>query len=66
MKVIKPFLKNLKIFYFYQVNNMLTLMLNPCFKFLWVVESFVGHGNAIHLATKYDEKKNQPPYNDSF
>ncbi len=39
---------------------MLTLMLNPCFKPLRVVESFVGHGNAIHLVTEYDENEVTP------
>jgi hypothetical protein len=32
---------------------MLTLMLDPCYKSLFVVENYVGHGNAIHLAFKY-------------
>jgi hypothetical protein len=36
---------------------MLALMLDPHFKSLRVVESFVGHGNVIHLTTKYDVKK---------
>ncbi len=31
-------------------------MLDPCFKSPQVVESFVGHGNAIRFATKYDVK----------
>jgi hypothetical protein len=30
------------------------------------MESFVGHGNAIHLATKYDEKEVIPLPSDSF
>jgi hypothetical protein len=36
---------------------MLALMLDPHFKSLWVVENFVGHGNVIHLITKYDVKE---------
>jgi hypothetical protein len=33
---------------------MLALMLDPCYKSLWVVENYVGHGNVIHLAFEYD------------
>ncbi len=36
------------------VYNMFTLMLDPRFKSLRVVENYVGHGACIHLATKYD------------
>jgi len=57
VKVFKRFLEFLKAFYFYQVHNMLALMLDPCFKSLWVVESFVGHGNVIHLVVDYDVKE---------
>ncbi len=57
MKVFKRFLEFLKAFDFYQVHNMLALMLDPCFKSLWVVESFVGHGNVIHLVVDYDVKE---------
>jgi hypothetical protein len=57
VKVFKRFLEFLKAFDFYQVHNMLALMLDPCFKSLWVVESFVGHGNVIHLVVDYDVKE---------
>ncbi len=57
MKVFKRFLEFLKAFDFCQVHNMLALMLDPCFKSLWVVESFVGHGNVIHLVVEYDVKE---------
>ncbi len=33
---------------------MFTLMLDPRFKYLKVVENYVGHGACICLATKYD------------
>jgi hypothetical protein len=33
---------------------MLTLMLDPRFKSLRVVENYVGHGACIHLVAKYD------------
>jgi hypothetical protein len=36
---------------------MLALMLDPYFKSLRVVKSFVGCSNAIRLVTKYDVKK---------
>jgi hypothetical protein len=55
--VIRPFLNFLKLFYSHQVHNMLALMLDPCFKSLWVVENYVGHKNAIHLTIEYDMKK---------
>jgi len=32
-------------------------MLDPHFKSLQFVESFVGHGNTIYLAIAYDEKE---------
>lgn len=47
----------MKTFYSHQVHNMLTLMLDIHFKFLWVVESFVGRGNAICFAIEYDVKE---------
>jgi hypothetical protein len=34
-----------------------TLMLDPHYKSLWVVENYVGCGDAIHLASKYDMKE---------
>jgi hypothetical protein len=56
MKVSQPFLEFLKTFDFHQIHNMLVLMLEIYFKSLWVMENFVGHGNAIHFASKYDVK----------
>jgi hypothetical protein len=41
----------------HQIHNMLFLMLDRYFKFLRVMENFVGHGNAIHFITKYDVKE---------
>ncbi len=40
-----------------QVHNMLALMLNFHYKSLWVVENYVGCGDAIYLASKYDLKE---------
>jgi hypothetical protein len=57
VKVLKPFLEILKAFDSHQIHIMLALMLDSCFKYLWVVECFVGCDNAIRLITKYDVKK---------
>jgi hypothetical protein len=35
-------------------------MLDPLYKSLQVVENYVGHGNAIRLALKYDMKEVNP------
>lgn len=56
MKVLKPFLQFLFVFYSNQVQSMLTIMLDPRFKSLQVVENLMGHGNAIWLASNNDFK----------
>jgi len=33
---------------------MLALMLDPCYKCLWVVENYVRCGNVIQFASEYD------------
>jgi hypothetical protein len=56
VKVIKPFLQFLKVYDSHCVHNMFTIMFEfPCFKFLWVMENYVGHANCIFLTFKYDE-----------
>jgi hypothetical protein len=50
-------LQFLRVFDSCRVHNMLALMLDPCYKSLWVVENYVGRGNAIRLACEYDMKK---------
>ncbi len=56
--VIGPFMELRKIFLFMSsLQHVGFLMLHPHFKSLQFVESFVGHGNKIYLATKYDEKE---------
>jgi hypothetical protein len=57
MESLKPFLEFLKSFDFCQIHNMLALMLDPRFKSLQVMKSFVGHNNAIHFIVKYDVKE---------
>jgi hypothetical protein len=39
---------------------MFALILDPCFKSLWVVENYVGHGNIIHLVVEYDVRGCSP------
>jgi hypothetical protein len=57
VKVLKPILECLKAFYFNQILNMLVLMLDPHFKSLQVMKSFVGYNNAICIAIEYDVKE---------
>jgi hypothetical protein len=40
---------------------MMAIMLDPCFKFLHVVDNLLGHGNAIWLAITYDARIVIPP-----
>jgi hypothetical protein len=47
VKVLKPFLQFLNLFYVDQVHNMLAIMLDPQFKSLRVMENLVGSGDAI-------------------
>jgi len=46
-----------------QVHNMLTSILEPFFKSLWVG---VECGNAIYFTIEYDVKKNNPLFNANF
>jgi len=54
--VIKPFLLILKTFDSQNVHNIFAIMLDPHFRFLWVVENYVGFGETIRLAFEYDAK----------
>jgi hypothetical protein len=54
LKVIKPFLQFLQAYDSHQVHNTLTVMLDPRFKSLRVVENYVGHGACICLVAEYD------------
>jgi hypothetical protein len=60
LKVIKFFLEFLKTFDSNHVHNMLVLMLDPRFKIVKVVKSFVGCGNPIHFTIEYDVKEVTP------
>jgi hypothetical protein len=57
VKVIKPFLQFMMAFDSHQVHNMLTLILDPYYKSLQIVENYVGFGNTIYFAFKYDLKE---------
>jgi hypothetical protein len=54
VKVIKHLLQFLQAYDSQHVHNMPTLMLDPRFKYLKVVENYVGRGACICLATEYD------------
>jgi hypothetical protein len=54
--VIKPFLDFLRFFDALQGHNMITIMLDPCFKALNIVESLVRCENVIILTFEYDAK----------
>jgi len=54
VKVIKPFLQFLQTYDAQQVHNMFTLILDPRFKSLKVVENYVGCGAYIRLVVEYD------------
>ncbi len=56
IKVIKPSFCFLIVYDPHQIHNMFALMFDPRFKFLQVLENYVGWGNVICLATKYDAK----------
>ncbi len=46
----------LKTFDPHNVHNMLAIMLDPHFKYLWIIENYVGHGATICFAFEYDAK----------
>ncbi len=56
VKVIRPFFLFLKTFDLHNVHKMFAIMLDLRFKFLRIVENYVGHGATIRLASKYDAK----------
>jgi hypothetical protein len=39
---------------------MFALILDPCFKSLWVVENYLGRGNVIHLVVEYEARGYSP------
>ncbi len=56
----KPFLLFFKTFDPHNVHNMITIMLDPHFKSLRIIENYVGHGATILLAFKFDAKVMTP------
>jgi hypothetical protein len=57
VKVIKPCIYFLIAYDLHQVHNMLTIMLDPCFKSLQVFQNYVGYWNVIRLVIEYDVKQ---------
>ncbi len=55
-KVIKPYLCFLITYDPHQVHTILAIMFDPRFKFLQILENYVGWGNVIHLDPKYGAK----------
>jgi len=47
-------LQTFQVYNGHQVHNMLTIMFDPHFKSLTVVENYVGHGACIPIASGYD------------
>ncbi len=45
VEVIKVFFQFLKAYDLHQVHNMLTIMFDPCFKSLQVLDNYVGCGD---------------------
>jgi hypothetical protein len=54
VKMIKPFSQFLKVYDSHHVHNMFTIMLDPHFKSLRVVENYVGHKDYIFFTSKFD------------
>ncbi len=55
--VIRPFFLFFKTFDLHNVHNRLAIMLDFCFKFLWIVENYVAHGATTRLSFEYDAKQ---------
>jgi hypothetical protein len=58
--VLDSFLSFLKNYEERKAHNMFSLMLDPQFKSLPMVSSFVGHEQDISIVKKYDRKSLQP------
>jgi hypothetical protein len=43
---------------------MFTIMLDLCFKYLWIIENYVGCGATVHFVSKYDTKAMSPLFMD--
>jgi hypothetical protein len=58
--VLDSFLSFLKNYEERKTHNMFSLMLDPQFKSLHLISSFVGHEQNIYIIEKYDQKSLQP------
>jgi hypothetical protein len=54
--VFAPFLAFASTYIVAKVHNMLTLMLDPRFKSLDILKTFVGRTKVIHMVAEYDTK----------
>ena len=54
--VLAPFLSFMKVYEPSSANNMLALMLDPCYKELTIVGNYLGREEATHIAQEYDQK----------
>jgi hypothetical protein len=53
MAILAPFFTFASTYIATKVHNMLTLMQDPCFKFLDVVKGFVGKAKVIQMVAEY-------------
>jgi len=56
MAILAPFLSFATTYTPNNTHNMLTLMLNPCFKCLGMVKVFVGWAKVMEMVVEYDTK----------
>ncbi len=64
LRLCKPFLQFLQAYDSQHVHNVLALMFDPKFKYLKVVENYVGCGACICLVVEYDANVINPSFND--
>jgi hypothetical protein len=60
MAILTPFLTFTSTYIASKAHNMLTLMLDPCFKSLDVVKGFVGRAKIIQMVAEYDNMSLMP------
>jgi hypothetical protein len=60
INVLDSFLSFLKVYDKRKIHNMIFLMLNPRYKSLRIISSFVGREQGVALVEKYDRKSLYP------
>jgi hypothetical protein len=58
--ILAPFLAFASTYILVKAHNMFVLMLDPRFKSLDILKSFVRRAKVIHMVTKYDTKSLMP------